>query len=393
MSAVAATDNTDMNFDTMMAAIKELQPVFRERAPQTRQERKVPQASIDALQEIGFFLALQPKRYGGLEMKPQEFFKLQIAIAEACMSTAWASGIIAVHAVQLAMMDDRAQQAVWNDSIHTRISSSYAPMGKVTPAEGGFKLSGRWGWSSGSDHCTWVLLGAIVPGEGYRTFLVPRSDYQIIDTWQSMGLEGTGSNDIVVDDVFVPDYMTHKQSDGFAGTNPGLAVNDAPLYRLPWAQSFIRVVSTPAIGACKATVDLYKHAVLNKASGDPTKLAGDTQVVERIAAALNGIDEMEAILFRNFDVMLEQIERGEEIPLEDRIRYRYQASLVISKSIEIVDSLYEVAGGHSVFNDSEIQQRFRDVHTARAHVANNPTSFARNFGGVSLGMDNGDFFI
>lgn len=309
------------------------------------------------------------------------------------MSTAWASGIIAVHAVQLAMMDDRAQQAVWNDSIHTRISSSYAPMGKVTPTEGGFKLSGRWGWSSGSDHCTWVLLGAIVPGEGYRTFLVPRSDYEIIDTWQSMGLEGTGSNDIVVDDVFVPDYMTHKQSDGFAGTNPGLAVNDALLYRLPWAQSFIRVVSTPAIGACKATVELYKHAVLNKASGDPTKLAGDTQVVERIAAALNGIDEMETILFRNFDVMLAQLERGEEIPLEDRVRYRYQASLVISKSIDIVDSLFEVAGGHSVFNNSEIQQRFRDVHTARAHVANNPTGFGRNFGGVALGMENGDFFI
>ncbi|WP_022957705.1 acyl-CoA dehydrogenase family protein [Spongiibacter tropicus] len=394
MSAVAASEsNATNNFDTMMAAIKELQPVFRERAPQTRKERKVPQASIDALQDIGFFLALQPKRYGGLEMRPQEFFKMQIAIAEACMSTAWASGIIAVHALQLAMMDDRAQQAVWNESIHTRVSSSYAPMGKVTPVEGGFRFSGRWGWSSGSDHCTWVLLGGIIPGEGYRTFLIPKSDYEIVDTWHSMGLEGTGSNDIVVDDVFVPDYMTHKQSDGFAGTNPGLAVNDAPLYRLPWAQSFIRVVSTPAIGACKATVDLYKHAVLNKASGDPTKLAGDTQVVERIAAAQNGIDEMEAILLRNFDVMMDQVERGETIPLEDRVRYRYQASLVITKSIQIIDSLFEVAGGHSVFNDSEIQQRFRDVHTARAHVANNPTSFARNFGGVSLGMENTDFFI
>ncbi len=394
MSAVAASEsNATNNFDTMMAAIKELQPVFRERAPQTRKERKVPQASIDALQDIGFFLALQPKRYGGLEMRPQEFFKMQIAIAEACMSTAWASGIIAVHALQLAMMDDRAQQAVWNESIHTRVSSSYAPMGKVTPVEGGFRFSGRWGWSSGSDHCTWVLLGGIIPGEGYRTFLIPKSDYEIVDTWHSMGLEGTGSNDIVVDDVFVPDYMTHKQSDGFAGTNPGLAVNDAPLYRLPWAQSFIRVVSTPAIGACKATVDLYKHAVLNKASGDPTKLAGDTQVVERIAAAQNGIDEMEAILLRNFDVMMDQVERGEVIPLEDRVRYRYQASLVITKSIQIIDSLFEVAGGHSVFNDSEIQQRFRDVHTARAHVANNPTSFARNFGGVSLGMENTDFFI
>lgn len=394
MSAVAASEsNATNNFDTMMAAIKELQPVFRERAPQTRKERKVPQASIDALQDIGFFLALQPKRYGGLEMRPQEFFKMQIAIAESCMSTAWASGIIAVHALQLAMMDDRAQQAVWNESIHTRISSSYAPMGKVTPVEGGFRFSGRWGWSSGSDHCTWVLLGAIVPGEGYRTFLIPKSDYEIVDTWHSMGLEGTGSNDIVVDDVFVPDYMTHKQSDGFAGTNPGLAVNDAPLYKLPWAQSFIRVVSTPAIGACKATVDLYKHAVLNKASGDPTKLAGDTQVVERIAAAENTIDEMEAILLRNFDTMMAQVERGEEIPLQDRVRYRYQASLVITKSIQVIDSLFEVAGGHSVFNDSEIQQRFRDVHTARAHVANNPTSFARNFGGVSLGMENTDFFI
>ena len=394
MSAVAASEsNATNNFDTMMAAIKELQPVFRERAPQTRKERKVPQASIDALQDIGFFLALQPKRYGGLEMRPQEFFKMQIAIAESCMSTAWASGIIAVHALQLAMMDDRAQQAVWNESIHTRISSSYAPMGKVTPVEGGFRFSGRWGWSSGSDHCTWVLLGAIVPGEGYRTFLIPKSDYEIVDTWHSMGLEGTGSNDIVVDDVFVPDYMTHKQSDGFAGTNPGLAVNDAPLYKLPWAQSFIRVVSTPAIGACKATVDLYKHAVLNKASGDPTKLAGDTQVVERIAAAENTIDEMEAILLRNFDTMMAQVERGEEIPLQDRVRYRYQASLVITKSIQVIDSLFEVAGGHSVFHDSEIQQRFRDVHTARAHVANNPTSFARNFGGVSLGMENTDFFI
>ncbi len=392
-AATAISGDTAEQYGAMMSAIRALQPLLRDRAEETRQLRKVPQASIDALQEMGFFLALQPKRYGGLEMSPQQFFAMQIALAEACMSTAWASGIIAVHALQVAMMDDRAQQAVWGESIHTRVSSSYAPMGKVSVVDGGFKLSGRWGWSSGSDHCTWVLLGAIVPGEGYRTFLLPKSDYRIIDTWQSMGLEGTGSNDILVEDVFVPDYMTHKQSDGFAGTNPGLAVNDAPLYRLPWAQSFIRVVSTPAIGACKATVELYKHAVLNKASGDPTKLAGDTQVVERIAAAKNAIDEMEAVLYRNFDVMMAAVERGEDIPLADRVHYRYQASLVISKSIGIVDSLYEVAGGHSVFSDSPIQQRFRDIHTARAHVANNPTSFARNLGGIELGLENNDFFV
>jgi 3-hydroxy-9,10-secoandrosta-1,3,5(10)-triene-9,17-dione monooxygenase len=377
----------------MMAAITAMQPRLRERAAETKALRKVPQASIDELQELGFFLALQPKRYGGLELSPQDFFRMQIALAEACMSTAWAGGIIAVHAFQIAVMDDRAQQAIWGDNIHTRVSSSYAPMGKVTVVDGGFKLSGRWGWSSGSDHCTWARLGAIIPGDGYRTFLVPKGDYQIIDTWQSMGLEGTGSNDIEVKDAFVPDYMTHKQSDGFACTNPGQAVNTAPLYQLPWAQTFIRVGCTPAIGACKAAVGLYKHAVLNKASGDPTKLAGDTQVQERIAAAVNGIDEMEALLFRNFDAMMALAEAGQPVPVEDRVRYRYHASVVISKSIAIVDSLFEVAGGQSVFLGSEIQQRFLDIHTARAHVANNPTSFARNLGGVDLGMDNGDYFI
>lgn len=309
------------------------------------------------------------------------------------MSTAWASGIVAVHAFQLALMDERAQEDVWGEDIHTRVSSSYAPLGKVEVVEGGFKLSGRWGWSSGCNHCTWVLLGAIVPGEGFRTFLLPNTDYEIIDTWQSMGLQGTGSNDILVEDVFVPDYRTHKQSDGFSGNNPGLSVNDAPLYRLPWAQTFIRVVSTPAIGAAKEGLRLYCESVVGKASGDVTKLSGDVSTVERVAAARNSIDEMEALLYRNFDSMMAAAGNGEATAIADRALYRYQASLVIEKSMAVIDSLFSSAGGSSVFTDSQIQQRFLDIHTARAHVANNPTTFSRNLGGISLGAENGDFFI
>ena len=309
------------------------------------------------------------------------------------MSTAWASGIVAVHAFQIALMDARAQQEVWGDDIHARVSSSYAPMGKVEAVDGGFKLSGRWGWSSGCDHCSWVLLGAIVPGEGFRTFLVPHSDYEIIDNWHSMGLQGTGSNDIVVDGAYVPDHRTHQQMDGFTGNNPGLQVNDAPLYHLPWAQTFIRVVSTPAIGAAKEGLRLYRESVVGKASGDVTKLAGDVSTVERIAGAGNAIDEMEALLYRNFDRMMAAAEAGESTPIEDRALYRYQAALVIEKSMAIIDSLFSSAGGSSVFTDSQIQQRFLDIHTARAHVANNPTAFARNLGGLGVGAENGDFFI
>ena len=393
MTAAEKLKNKQATASTMLDAIIALKPQFRERAAQAKSERRVPAQSISDLQQAGFFLALQPQEWGGYELDPQDFFRMQCTIAEGCMSTAWASGIIAVHAFQLALMDKRAQQDVWGDDIHTRISSSYAPMGKVELAEGGFRLSGRWGWSSGCNHCSWVLLGAIVPGEGFRTFLVPESDYTIEDTWHSMGLQGTGSNDIVVNDVFVPDYRTHKQTDGFTGNNPGVDASSPSLYRLPWAQTFIRVVSTPAIGAARAALRLYSETVVGKASGDPTKLSGDTSTTERVAAATNAIDEMEALLYRNFDEMMDAVNRGEAVPVEDRVKYRYQASLVIEKSMGVIDSLFSSAGGASVFTGAEIQQRFLDIHTARAHVANNPTPFARNLGGVRLGADNQDMFI
>ena len=377
----------------MLERVLALQPLFRENAQRAREERRVPAENIQALQDAGFFLALQPAHWGGFELDPQDFFRMQMSIAEACMSTAWASGIVSVHAFQLALMDRRAQADVWDQDIHTRVSSSYAPMGKVEPVEGGFKFSGRWGWSSGCDHCSWVLLGGILPDGTYRTFLLPRSDYEIVDTWQAMGLQGTGSNDIVVNDAFVPDYRTHRQSDGFAGTNPGVRDDSALLYRLPWAQLFIRVVSTPAIGAARDALNLYRELVTKKASGDITKLAGDTSTQMRIAEATNTLDEMSAVLFRNFDSMQGLLRNGEAIDLESRILYRYQASLVIEKCMAVVDSLFSSAGGSSVFLGSQIQGRFMDIHTARAHVANNPTSFARNLGAVALGAENKDYFV
>jgi 3-hydroxy-9,10-secoandrosta-1,3,5(10)-triene-9,17-dione monooxygenase len=377
----------------MLARIRALQPLLRSNAAETRQERKLPLANVEALQEAGFFLALQPARWGGYEMDPQDFFRMQLAIAEACMSTAWAGGIVAVHAFQIALMDPKAQHDVWGQDIHTRVSSAYAPLGKVEEVDGGFRFSGRWGWSSGCDHCSWALLGGLLPDGSYRTFLVPRSDYRIEDTWHSMGLQGTGSNDIVVAGVFVPEHRTHKQSDGFLGTNPGIDDSSALLYRLPWAQMFVRVVSTPAIGAATDALAIYRQLVTGKASGDITKLAQDLGTQMRIAEASNSIAEMNSVLLGNFDTMMAALHSGETIGIDQRILYRYQASLVIEKCMAVVDDLFSSAGGSSVFQGSDIQQRFLDIHTARAHVANNPTAFARNLGSVALGAENKDYFV
>ena len=353
-----------------------------------REARKMSKEVVDALKECGFFTMLLPKQWGGLERKPQEFFAEQVRIAEADMSTAWAGGIIAVHAFQLALMSEEAQREVYKADPNTLISSSYNPVGaRAEMCEGGFMLHGRWGWSSGSDHCTWALLGGVIPGDGYRTFLVPRNQYDIEDTWDVMGLQGTGSNDVVISEpIFVPDHRTHKQMDGFNCVND----QDNPMYDLSWAQTFVRVVNSAAIGALKKAVKVFVESKQGNSTTDMTKFAGDVETQERLAKVLNTIGELEAVMYHNFDKM----EAASWQPtLEDRIMYRYQASIVIDKAIEAIDTLFEVAGGRSVFNGHPLQQLWHDIHIARCHVANNPTAFARNLGSVALGMENKDVFI
>ena len=361
-----------------------------DKAAEGRARREVCDEVVQALKDAGFIRAVLPQRWGGLEVTPQEFSAAHMRIAEQDMSSAWVAGIIAIHAYQLAIMDERAQADVYAEDPNTCISSSYNPVGgKVEVCDGGFMLSGRWGWSSGSGHSSWVLLGGIIAEEGYRTFLVPRSDYEIEDTWHVYGLQATGSNDIVIDTpVFVPEHRTHKQVDGFNC----LHHQENPLYSIPWAQMFIRVVSTPAIGAAKHAVALFTGNAA-ASSTDPTKLQGDADINRRVAQTLNDIDEVETIMYRNFDHMVRVVRAGEAMSLEDRVRYRYQASIVVERMSTAVDRLFAVAGGRSVFNGAEIQNIWRDIHIARAHVANNPTAFARNMGSMALGGDNGDLFI
>lgn len=364
-------------------------------AAEGREARQVPAKAVEAIRETGYFRTFLPKQYGGLERSPQEFFKASVDIAERDMATAWIAGIIAVHAYQLSLMDPKAAEEVYATGPDTMISSSYNPAGaKVETVDGGFKLSGRWGWSSGSGHCSWVLLGGLIFDQGqenihYRTFLVPRSDYEIEDTWHAMGLQATGSNDVVINEpAFVPIHRTHHQMDGFMCKHS----QSNPMYNIPWAQMFVRVVCTPAIGAAKHALQLFIDNA-TASSTDPTRLAGDPDVTRRIAEVANLIDETEAIMYRNFDEMTAAVEAGAEIPMIDRIKYRYQASLVIERMMKAVDLLFDVAGGRSVFNGSPIQDIWHDIHIARAHVANNPIGFARNYGAVQLGGDSTDVFV
>ncbi len=383
-----------------VARARALAPILKGRAEEAEGLRRLPDATIADFQEAGFFRMLQPRRFGGWEVDPGVFFDTQIEIARACPSSAWVLGVVSVHSWQLALFDERAQQDVWGDDTSALISSSYAPVGKVERADGGFVISGRWSFSSGSDHCGWVFVGGFAPpapdarGPDMRTFLLPRSDYTIEDTWNVSGLKGTGSNDIVVDRAFVPEHRTHKLIHGFTGESPGLAQNPAPLFKLPFGQVFVRAVSTSAIGAALGALEVYRgYTAKRYATSDGSKVAEDPTAQVLCARGVTTLDEVRAILRRNFDEMMECVRAGEKIPVERRVQYRYESARAVVRCVEVVDSLFTASGGRALFDGHPIQRYWQDVHAARAHYANNPDKPGRNLGRVMLGMKNTDFFI
>ncbi|WP_246218771.1 acyl-CoA dehydrogenase family protein [Parasphingorhabdus halotolerans] len=141
-------------------------PTLKKRAKQTTADRNVSKETIAEMQAAGFFKVLQPKRLGGYEMHPNVFFDVQKQLAEGCMSTGWVYGVLGCHPYEMALFHDKAQQEVWGEDPSMLVSSTYQPVGKVEHADGGFYLSGHWGFSSGSVHCGWVLLGALIFPEG-----------------------------------------------------------------------------------------------------------------------------------------------------------------------------------------------------------------------------------
>ncbi|CAA0121054.1 Flavin-dependent monooxygenase, oxygenase subunit HsaA [BD1-7 clade bacterium] len=377
---------------------RDLVPAIRTRQNETAQLGRLPDATIDAMQEAGFFRIMQPKRFGGYELDPQDFFDVQQTLAEGCMSTAWVLGVVAIHNWQLGMFADQAQQDVWGDDDSVLISSSYMPVGKVEIVDGGYMLSGHWGFSSGSKHCQWAFLGAMIPSEGapdYRTFLVPLGDYEIVDNWDVSGLEGTGSNDIVIrEPVFVPEHRTHKSVDGFTGQNPGCAENTAPSFTLPFGQIFTRAVACSSIGALQGVVNNYVDVQKDRVGlNDGAKIAQDPNAQMALAEAIACIEECRAILKDDLDFFTHHANNGLELDINERIRRRFNASRISRKCADSVNELFIACGAQGIFRGHPLNRAWLDINAGRSHVANNPFKFGRNLGGTLLGLPNTDFFL
>jgi len=383
-----------MDRDRTLERARELAPRLRERAADCEALRRIPDESMKELREAGLLRALQPRRFGGSELDPWTFYEVVMEVSKACASTGWVLGVLGVHNWQLGLFPEAAQRDVWGDDPGVVISSSYAPTGKVARVDGGFRLSGRWSFSSGCDHCDWVFLGGVAPSEGplpdMRTYLLPRGDYAIDDNWRVAGLCGTGSKDIVVEGAFVPEHRTHRFVDGFSLSSPGQAVNAGPLYRLPFGSVFSCAIAVPAIGAARGALELFRTQTRQRLSGlDGSKVVDDPAVQSRIADAAFEVDAARGALERDWRELAALADAGAGIPLAPRERTRADAARAVARAVHAVDRLFEASGGRAIFLDNPIQRVFRDVHAMRAHAFNNPDKAARLFGRFDLEPDAG----
>ncbi|MGH3713161.1 MAG: 3-hydroxy-9,10-secoandrosta-1,3,5(10)-triene-9,17-dione monooxygenase oxygenase subunit [Micromonosporaceae bacterium] len=376
----------------VMGGVAELLPVLREKAQETEDARRISEQSIKSLADTGFFRLLQPAAYEGLEASPVDFYRAVREIASACGSTGWVASVLGVHPWQLALFDAQAQQEVWGEDAGTLISSSYAPMGRAKPVDGGFEFSGRWSFSSGCDHAQWVFLGGLVLGEDgspvdFRTFLLPRSDYEIEDVWDTIGLRGTGSNDIIVNGAFVPEHRSLSFMDTGKCVCPGQQVNPAPLYRLPFASVFSCSIAVPVVGMATGAYDAYvgytKERVRASTGG---KAAEDSFNQVRIAEAASKLDAAVLQIERNINDELGYASRGEKIPMALRMQVRRDQVNATGSAIAAVDRLFESAGGRALRTGTPIQRFWRDAHAGRVHAINDPEKALAMYGQFELGL-------
>lgn len=354
----------------VIAAVRALLPGFASRTRVAEEHRCIPRESIEELHDAGFFRWFRPKRYGGFEWLPKRIYELAIEMGTVCPSTAWVSLLLTVHDHLLAVMDPRAQDDVWKENPRSLVSSSFAPVGSVRAVKGGFELNGRWPFSSGVDHCNWAIVSSRIDGVPGREafFLVSNSQYVINDNWFVSGMKASGSKEMVMERVFVPEYRSLTAKELNWGDPPGRKVNDVPLYWIPFIPLFTWVVCVHALAPAISVRQDYIKATLRRVGAYSFDKLRDRQLaMARLAEATAEIDTARLLFQRDFDAMEKSAVSRHNIDPAEFFRSRFDAVYALELSSRALDRLWRASGAHAIFENGSIQRNFRDLHVMSQH--------------------------
>ena len=372
-----------MKSQELLGRVRELKPAIAARAAECEQLRRLHADTFRDFQDAGLFRWFQPKSYGGDEGDPLTFYQAQMEVGEVCASSAWVLGVLGVHVWQLGLFSEEARRDVWGDDPSAQISSGLAPQGKVRAADGGYRLTGQWSFSSGCDHSPWVVVGGVIREEGVEpvnaAFLLPRKDYEIVDNWFVCGLSGTGSKDIRIDDAFVPEHRVCRRFFDLQPENP------RPLNRLPFGCIFRSGLAGPALGATQGMVAKFTEETRSRlATYDKSKIADDPFAQAAIGEATADVRGARDRFESGWREMLGRIESGEALPMELRRRVALSCAQSMETGLRVVNRLFALAGGKAIFLDNPIQRTWRDVNAMRHHAMNNADKVARMYGRYAL---------
>ncbi len=330
-----------------------------------------------SLKRSGIIRLLQRTKYDGYEAHPREFAETVMRTASIYGSAGWVGGIVGVHPWQLAFADPRVQDEVLGSDSDTWQASPYMPAGIAIPVDGGYRMTGRWQFSSGTDFCDWIFLGAMVGGDDGKPVMppvglhviLPRSDYEIIeDSWDVVGLRGTGSKDIVVTDAFIPDYRVMKSQDvidGVAAKEYGVTET---LYRMPWSTMFPLGITSATIGICEGVLAAGIDYQRERVGAAGTRIKDDPYVLHALGEAAAEIDAARQQLLSNVDRIWDLVDAGKEVDFEARATARRNQIRSAWRAVRAADEVFDRSGGNALRMDNPLQRFWRDAHAGLHHA-------------------------
>ncbi|MGY1820994.1 acyl-CoA dehydrogenase family protein [Geodermatophilus sp. SYSU D00079] len=375
--------------------VEEIADYLESHAAEAEQEGRLPAETADKLREAGVIRMLQPKDYGGFESTPDEFFAAVMAVGARNPAAGWVSGVVGVHPWQLGQFPVKLQDELWGQDPDTWIASPYAPMGRAKPVEGGFEFTGRWPFSSGTDNCDWIILGGLLTDQDGnianptpRHFVLPREDYTIHhDSWDVVGLRGTGSKDVSVHGAFVPEYrvgLLEKFDHGVQAREVG---RENPLYTIPFGSIFPAAINAGTLGMAEGALAAFVNYTRNRktvhgaaTSTDPAQLSALGEASADIAASrVHFLDDWKRVM----DV----VERGETLSDEFRLELRRNGVRAVRRAVDAVDRLFAHSGGGSLRLSQPMQRFWRDCHAGLVHICNVADPVYQAFGLKTFGHE------
>lgn len=348
----------------MLEAARALSPRIRSCADQIEADRELPRPLFDALADAGLFKLGLPRSLGGAEMDLPDYVDVLEELGKADASTAWVVNQCSIFAACAARMPHEVARTIWTDTPRCVVANTSLPTAEAVPVPGGYRVTGRHRFSSGSRHAAWFAARAWLPEDGERVqkfLFVPAADVEVLDTWKVRGMRGTGTNDFVVDGAFVPEERTVRHL-GSPVLEPG------PLYRLSQVLMFASGDAALALGAAQACLDAFVELAGAKTPQAMQALLRDQPAVQTVVGqALAAIGSGRAYLRQAVRALWAEAASDGPVTLEGRLALRLAATHCIRLAVQVVESLYRAAGTSAIYEGNVIQRHFQDLHVISQH--------------------------